>query len=59
MFWEKVLERVSSKKIKAIFDVEYKKLSGEVVSFNAAKEFNISYKEKYVGLNMYVIRIML
>ena len=59
MFWEKVLERVGNKKIKAIFDIEYKKLSGEVVSFNAAKEFNISYKEKYVGLNMYIIRIML
>jgi len=59
MFWEKVLERVGNKKIKAIIDVEYKKLSWEVVSFNSAKEFNISYNEKYIGLNMYVIRIML
>lgn len=57
MFWERVLERVSNKKIKAVFDIEYKKLSGEVITFNAAKEFNISYKEKYIGLNMFVVKV--
>lgn len=54
MFWERVLERKKTKTITAEVDLSYQDNNGEDIQFNSAKEFDIEYSEKYVGLNYYV-----
>lgn len=54
MFWERVLERKNTEKITAEFSIKYKDKDGEDIQFNSAKEFDIEYTEKYIGLNYYV-----
>ena len=55
MFWEKVMKRVKYEKITAIIDISYKDREWKNVEFNSAEEFDISYKEDYIWLNMFVI----
>ncbi|MDD3646413.1 MAG: zinc ribbon domain-containing protein [Candidatus Gracilibacteria bacterium] len=55
MFWERVCERQQNKKITAIFDISYLDENGELIEYNAAKDFYIDYTEEYIGLNPYVI----
>lgn len=54
MPWERVAERISTKTVQAQFDLTYGEDLWEPREFSSAKEFEILYKEKYIGLNPYV-----
>lgn len=51
--WERVCERINHEKIKALIDVSYINKDWEKVEYSSAKEFYITYKEKYIGINPY------
>lgn len=55
MPWERELERIVNKNLKAFIDVSYKDENWEDVILNSAKDFEISYTEKYIWLNYYVV----
>lgn len=49
--WEREVEKLEQKKIKAIIDLWYKNYLDEEVEFNSAKEFTVEYKTKKIELN--------
>ncbi|MCH2189206.1 hypothetical protein MK079_05270, partial [Candidatus Gracilibacteria bacterium] len=53
--WEKVAERTQDKTITALVDVVYENYEGENIEFNSAEEFQVSYTEKYLAVNMLVV----
>lgn len=55
MPWERVNERISSKKIEAQFELTYAEDLWEPREFSSAQEFDILYKEQYIGINPYAI----
>lgn len=55
MPWERVNQRISIKKVTANFEVSYGENLWEPKEFSSAQEFDIMYKEEYIGLNPYVI----
>jgi len=55
MPWEKVEERTVNKNIQAEFKIKYKWKDWEDIEYNSAKEFPVSYKEKYVTINWYIL----
>ncbi|MDD3302683.1 MAG: hypothetical protein PHN31_03930 [Candidatus Gracilibacteria bacterium] len=55
MPWQRICSRIVNKKLTAKIDIKYTDPTGKEVEFNSAKDFNISYEEKYIGLNWYVI----
>lgn len=51
---ERVCERYNTKKITAEIDLSYPDENWEMINYNSAKEFDIKYKEEYVGFNPYI-----
>lgn len=58
MPWERISSKVNNKKIKAIFDINYKDENWENIEYNSIKEFDVEYIEKYVWLNLYFFIIL-
>lgn len=55
MPWQRIAERIKTKKIQAIIELTHKNEDGEDVSYESAKEFEIEYTEQYIWLNPYVV----
>ncbi len=55
MPWEKIKQREVNKTITAEFNIKYKWENWKDIEFNSAKEFPVSYKEKYIAINYYVL----
>ena len=55
MPWQRVCTKKNEKTITAYFKMSYLDDDGEKIEYNAAKEIPVSYTEKYIGLNPYVI----
>ncbi len=55
MPWEQIKQRNVNKTIKAEFKIKYKWKNWEDIEYNSAKEFPVSYKEKYVAINRYLL----
>ncbi len=55
--WEQVKERTQNKTITAFINVWYETHEWEDIEFNSAQDFEVSYQEKYIGLNFYVMYI--
>ncbi|MBW7954505.1 DUF916 domain-containing protein [Candidatus Gracilibacteria bacterium] len=55
MFWQKINSRVVNKKITASFDLSYEAKNKEIKNFEKSKDFYITYNEKYIGINYYLI----
>ncbi len=55
MPWEKIKERTVNKNITADFQIKYKWEDWKDIEFNSAKEFPVSYKEKYIAINYYIL----
>lgn len=55
MFWQKINSRVVNKKITASFDLSYEAKNKEIKNFEKSKDFYITYNEKYIWINYYLI----
>lgn len=55
MFWQSIHTRKVNKKITANFVLNYEWKDKEEKEFTDSKDFSVSYEEKYVWLNYYVI----
>lgn len=55
MFWERVSEVRTHKKITALIEMSYKDAEGNPVEFNTAQEFPVQYIEQRVTVNPYII----
>jgi hypothetical protein len=55
MMWEEVKEREKTEKMKAKINIKYKWKDDEDIDFNSAKDFDITYKEQYIGINWFVV----
>lgn len=55
MFWEQIHEREVSKEITANLSLYYKSKDIEQKEFLQTSKFNISYTQKYIWLNYYVV----
>lgn len=53
MPWERISTKISTKNIKAVFDIDYKNENSENIDYNSAQEFQVEYTEKYVWYNPY------
>lgn len=55
MPWERVSYRKNNKTIKALIDLSYKDDNWEDIEFSSAKEIPVTYTEKYIGINPYIV----
>ncbi|NUJ97687.1 DUF916 domain-containing protein [Candidatus Gracilibacteria bacterium] len=55
MMREQVKEREKTEKMKAKINIKYKGKDDEDIDFNSAKDFDITYKEQYIGINWLVV----
>lgn len=55
MFWEKINSRVVNKKITANFELNYEWKDKEKKSFSESRDFHVTYNEKYIWLNYYIV----
>jgi hypothetical protein len=55
MFWEQVHIKNVKKKLIANYNLSYVSKNKEKKEFNSKKEFYITYNQKYIGLNYYII----
>jgi hypothetical protein len=59
MFWESVKTRTVEKKMTAQFELTYTGKDKEQKEFLDKKEFFVTYEEKYIGINMLLIALIL
>jgi ascorbate-specific PTS system EIIC-type component UlaA len=55
MFWQAINTRKVSKKITAKFELAYEWKDKEKKDFLDSKDFKVTYEEKYVWVNYYVV----
>ncbi len=55
MPWQRVCTKKNEKHITAYIKMSYLDDDGQTIEYNSAKEIPVSYTEKYIGLNPYVI----
>ena len=55
MPWERVCFRKNNKNIKALINIVYTDDNGEEVEYSSAKEIPVTYTEKYIGINPYIV----
>lgn len=55
MFWQKINSRKVDKKVKAVFDLSYEWKDKVKKEFKDSKEFTLTYEEKYVWMNYFVV----
>lgn len=55
MFWEQVHTRTVNKKITANFTLSYEGKDLEKKDFNESKDFYVTYDEKFIWINYYVV----
>ncbi len=55
MPWERICYRKNNTTIKALIDLSYKNDKWEDVVYSSAKEIPISYTEKYIWINWYIV----
>lgn len=59
MFWESIKSRKVEKKITAKFELSYASKDKNPKEFTQEKDFFVSYEEKYIGLNYYLLTLLL
>jgi hypothetical protein len=59
MFWESIKTRTVEKKITAQFELSYTGKDKEAKEFLDKKEFFVTYEEKYIGMNMLIVALLL
>ncbi len=55
--WERVCYRKNNKTIKALISLNYKDDKGENVEYSSAKDIEVSYEDKYIWINWYIVFI--
>ena len=58
MFWEQVKTRDKTKWLSANIQLKYPGKDGKDEEFNSAREFEIRYKEEYIGKNWFILSIL-
>lgn len=59
MFWESIKTRTVEKKITAQFELSYTGKDKEAKEFLDKKDFFVTYEEKYIGINMLIVGLLL
>jgi hypothetical protein len=58
MPWEMQKEKISEKNLSAVLNVNYTDINWEEINFNSAKDFLVTYKEKYIAINPYFMILL-